>query len=85
MPPKFIYKRKRENWDRDADRELKCRDKAAEKKASAETKKCERAEFLKWSKEKKRRVRVAAAETKKTERAEFLKWSKEIQVEEIYK
>ena len=32
MPPK------RENWDREADRELKRRDKAAEKKTAKETK-----------------------------------------------
>ena len=51
MPPKFIGKKKRENWDRDADRELKRRDKAAEKKTAKETKKRERAEFLKWNKE----------------------------------
>ena len=25
MPPKFIDRKKRENWDRDADRELKRR------------------------------------------------------------
>ena len=86
MPPKFIYKRKRENWDREADRELKRRDKVVEKEVAAETRKRERAEFLKWSKEigeeKKRRVRVAVAGTKKRERAEFLKWNKEIQAEE---
>ena len=51
MPPKFIGKKKRENSDRDADRELKCRDKAAEEKTAKETKKRERAEFLKWNKE----------------------------------
>ena len=32
MPPKFIDKRKRENWDREADRELKRREKIQEKK-----------------------------------------------------
>ena len=51
MPPKFIGKKKRENWYRDADHELKRRDKAAEKKTAKETKKRERAEFLKWNKE----------------------------------
>ena len=39
------------NWDREADLELKRRDKAAEKITAAETKKRECAEFLKWSKE----------------------------------
>ena len=41
----------RENCGREADRELKRRDKAAEKKTAVETKKCERVEFLKWNKE----------------------------------
>ena len=85
MSPKFIGKRKRENWDREADLELKRRDKVAEITA-AETKKRERSEFFKWNKEiekeKQRRVRVKAAEMKKRERAEFLKWNKEIQKEE---
>ena len=45
MPPK------RENWDREADRELKRRDRAADKKVATETKKRERAKFLKWKKE----------------------------------
>ena len=80
MPSKFIGKR--ENWDREADRKLKRRDKAA----AAETKKRERAEASKWrreiEKEQTRREKAAAAETKKRERAEFLKWSKEIQSEE---
>ena len=44
MPPK------REDWDREADRELKRRGKAAKKKTATETKKRERAEFLKWKK-----------------------------------
>ena len=51
MPPKFIDRKKRENWGREADRELKRRDKAVEKKTAKETKKRERAEFLKWDKE----------------------------------
>ena len=42
---------KRENWDHEADRELKRRGKAAQKITAAETKKRERAEFLKWNKE----------------------------------
>ena len=86
MSPKFIGKRKRENWDREADRELKRPDKAVEKRTATETKKRERPKFLKWNKEiekeKQRRVRVTATETKKRERAEFLKWNKEIQKEE---
>ena len=65
-----------------SDRELKRRNKAA----AAETKKRERAEYLKWDKEirkeKIRRDKAAAAETKKRERTKFLKWDKEIQVEE---
>ena len=80
MPPK------RENWGREADRELKRRDKAAEKITAAETRRRKCAEFLKWSKEigkeKQRRTKVTAAATKKRERAEFLKWNKEIQKEE---
>ena len=72
----------RENWDQEADRELKRRDKAA----VATTKKRERAKYLKWDKEIRKekicRERLAVAETKKRERAEFLKWSKEIQSEE---
>ena len=58
MPPK------RENWGREADRELKRRDKAA----AAETQKRERAEYLKWDKEirkeKIHRDKAVAAETK---------------------
>ena len=41
MPLKFIYKRKRENWGREADRELKRRDKAVEKATATETRKRE--------------------------------------------
>ena len=90
MPSKFIYKRKRENWRREAGRELKRRDeavgkaKAVGKATAAETRKRERAEASKWrlEKERTRREKAAAAETKKRERAEFLKWSKEIQSEE---
>ena len=86
MPPKFIYKRKRENWDREADRELKRREKRQGKKVAARTRKRERVEAAKWNreigKERTRREKVTATETKKRERAEFLKWNKEIQLEE---
>ena len=65
---------------------MKRRDKAVEKITATETRKRERKEYLKWSreigKEKILREKKTAAETKKRERAEFLKWNKEIQAEE---
>ena len=83
MPPKFIDKRKRENWDHEADRELKRRDKTIEKVTARETKWRERAEASKWKreiwKEQVRREKVAAKETKRREHAEFLKWNREIE------
>ena len=93
MPPKFIYKQKRENWGHEADRELKLRYKAAEKATATETRKRKRVEYLKWDKEirkeQTRREKVTAAETRRRERDalkmsdnEHLKWNKEIQVEE---
>ena len=69
MPPKFMYRRKRENWGREANRELKRRDKAVEKATAAETRKRECAEASKWrleiEKEQTRHKKAAAAETKK--------------------
>ena len=86
MPSKFIGTKKRENWDREADRELQRRDKAIEKATAIKTRRRERAEASKWNREirteQTRREKVTAAGTKKRERAEFLKWSKEIQAEE---
>ena len=74
MPNKFIDRKKRENWDREEDKELARRYKAAEKKTAAETKKHEGDEFLKLNKEigkeKIRRDKVVAAGTRKRERAE---------------
>ena len=86
MPTKLIGTKKRENWDREADRELKRRDKAAEKVTAAETRRRKRAEAAKWNreigKERTRREKVTTAETRRREPAEFLKWSKEIHAEE---
>ena len=77
MPTKFIGTKKRENWDREADWELKCRDKAAEKVTATETRRRERAEVAKWNreigKEQTRREKVAATETRRRGRTEFLK------------
>ena len=82
MPSKFISTKKRENWDCEADRELKRRGKAAEKITAAETRKRERDEAAKWrreiGKEKTCREKIAAAEMRKREYKEFLKMSKEI-------
>ena len=50
MPLKFIYKRKRENWGSEADRELK-HHKAVEKATATETRKRERAEASNWRRE----------------------------------
>ena len=44
-------KKKRENWNRDADRELKRRDEFMERKQAKETRERERVEFQKWEKE----------------------------------
>ena len=86
MPTKFIGTKKRENWDREADRELKRRDKAAEKVMAAETRRRERVEAAKWNREigkkRTRREKVAATETRRRGRTEFLKWNKEIGKEE---
>ena len=51
MPPKFIGKKKRENWDADADRELKRRDKFMERQQAKLTRERERAELNRWTKE----------------------------------
>ena len=84
MNRKFI---RAENWGREADRELKRRDKAVEKATATETRKRERAEAAKWrreiGKEQTRREKVAAVETRKRERKEHLKWAREIGKEEI--
>ena len=86
MPTKFIGTKKCENWDREADWELKRRDKAAEKVTATETRRRERAEAAKWNrkigKEQTRCEKVAATETRRRGRTEFLKWSKEMGKEE---
>ena len=51
MPRKFIGRKKRENWDREADRELKLRDKFMEREQAKVTRERERVEFKKWEKE----------------------------------
>ena len=72
----------RENWNREADKELARRD----KKSAAETRRRERAEMVKWDreirKEEQRRDKEAAAAARSRERAEMAKWDREIRKEE---